>query len=55
MNKLWAGKRTRTVAQYEADKTMSKEDSEKLLSTASDLVNRIDRLIAELDKAGPLT
>lgn len=54
VNKLWAAKRTRTVAQYEADKTMSKEDSEKLLSTAGDLVNRIDKLIAELDKASPI-
>ena len=52
INKLWMAKRTRTVAQYEADKTMSKEDSEKLLSTAGDFVNRIDELIAELDKAG---
>lgn len=51
VNKLWAAKRTRTVAQYEADKMMSKEDSERLLSIASDFVDRIDNLIAELDKA----
>lgn len=51
INKLWMAKRTRTVAQYEADKTMSKEDSERLLSTAEDLVNRMDKLIDELDRA----
>ena len=50
INKLWRAKRTRIVAQYEADKTMSKEDSEKLLSTAGDFVNRMDKLIDELDK-----
>ncbi|GEM_PF-6279921 len=44
-------KKNRTVAQYEADKTMSKEDSERLLSTAEDLVNRMDKLIDELDRA----
>ena len=49
INKLWTAKRTRAIAQYEADKTMSKEDSERLLFTAEDLVNRMDKLIHELD------
>lgn len=49
VNRLWAAKRARTIAQYEADKTMSKEESEKLLKDAERLIDRIDKLIEELE------
>lgn len=49
VNRLWAAKRMRTTAQYEADKTMSKEESEKLLKNAEWLIDRIDKLIEEIE------
>ena len=49
INRMWATKSRRVTAQYKAEKTIVKKDAEKTYSNAVEFVDRLSKLILNLD------